>query len=480
VLVTVKGATDADDWDLYLYHDDGSGNLTEVGRSASGSSTESVNVPNPEPGRYVARVVNFNAAGSYRLTGQFTQRTDPSAAIDAAYVGFCGFCDTITQGTPFGRGIATNVGGDKPGRAGTSDGWHIARAQGLPERLITSIRMDPTNPSTVYVTLAGYGRKWAFPGAVGEDTSRIGTGHVFKSTDAGATFTDITGNLPDAPASWSALHNGHLVVGTDTGVYESCDNAGGAYSVLGSGLPAAPISTLRFKPGDPNLLVAATYGRGIYTYRFGEDSGRCAAKVTTTGATNRPCATASGATVKAHGHGLRFASTRRPFTVDVFRNRRGRRGRAPRRPPHFANRSRGFTWSGRGAKAGYYTVRLTAGGDSRRVALVRSHGRFHPRRAVAATSCRLIRSARLSSPAWGGSRNTRLGAAVRLVRKGSVTITVRRGTKLVKRWRIARAGTTTHRRLLKAGRLPRGDYRVTIAAKAASLTQSVTLTSRKL
>jgi hypothetical protein len=33
---------------------------------------------------------------------------------------------------------------------------------------------------------------------------------------------------------------------------------------------------------------------------------------------------------------------------------------------------------------------------------------------------------------------------------------------------------------LKAGHLPRGDYRVTIAATAASLRQSVVLTSRKL
>ncbi len=26
----------------------------------------------------------------------------------------------------------------------------------------------------------------------------------------------------------------------------------------------APIRTLRLKPGDPDLLVAATYGRGVY------------------------------------------------------------------------------------------------------------------------------------------------------------------------------------------------------------------------
>ena len=491
VLINVKGETDTDDWDLFVYHDDGNGKLTEVGRSASESSNESVNVPNPAPGRYVVRVVNFNAAGQYQLTGTFTQRTDSSDAVSAAYVGFCGYCDTITEGTPFGRGIATNVGGDKPGKAGTSDGWHIAKAQGLPERLITSIRMDPTNPSTVYVTLAGYGRDWAFPGAVGEDTSKIGTGHVFKSTDAGATFTDVSGNLPDAPAAWSALHNGHLVVGTDTGVYESCDNAGGDYAVLGNGLPSAPISTLRLKPGDQDLLVAATYGRAIYTYRFGDHTGRCAAKLAVTGGTSKPCATAAGfrrAKVTPRKHGLRFTVSRRvkrPFSVDVFRDSRGRRVLGNHRIAHFTKRTRSFTWSGRGAADGLYFARLVLKGpglrDTRRVTLIRSGGRFHVRPPhYAKDSCTLIRSAKLSSPAWGGTTNTRLGTAVRLTRKGSITITVRHARKVVKTFRIKRAGTKTRRVFVRPGHLPRGDYRVTIVAHAASLTQRAVLTSRKL
>ena len=118
------------------------------------------------------------------------------------------------------------------------------------------------------MTLAGYGRRWAFPGAVGEDTSKVGTGHVFMSTDAGEHFTNISGNLPDVPANWSVLHNGRLTVGTDIGVFQSCNDTGGDYSVLGTGLPGAPISTMSFKPNDRDLLVAATYGRGIYTYRY--------------------------------------------------------------------------------------------------------------------------------------------------------------------------------------------------------------------
>jgi hypothetical protein len=268
--VTATWADSADDWDMFVYRDEG-GQLTYVNDSATGGSTsEHVQVADPEPGTYVVRVVNWDAAGTYDLDIDFTQRSSapPQSTNGYAYVGFCGYCDTITQGTPFGNGIATNVGGDKPGKPGSADGWHIAKAEGLPVRYITSIRMDPRDPETVYVTLGGYGRNWAFPGAVGEDTSKVGTGHVFVSTDAGEHFTNISGDLPDVPANWSALHNGRLVVGTDIGTFVSCNDTGGSYAVLGSGLPTAPVSTLRFKPNDPDLLIAATYGRGIYTYRF--------------------------------------------------------------------------------------------------------------------------------------------------------------------------------------------------------------------
>ena len=187
------------------------------------------------------------------------------------------------------------------------------------------------------MTLAGYGRDWAFPGAVGEDTSKVGVGHVFKSTDAGETFTDVSGDLPDAPASWSVLHNGHLVIGTDTGVYESCDNAGGAYSVLGGGLPTAPISTLRLKPGDPDLLVAATYGRGIYTYRFGDDSGRCARRSARPRGSGKPCATAAGFR-RANGDAAQARPALRgepPREAPIRRRRLPRLARAPRagQPP---------------------------------------------------------------------------------------------------------------------------------------------------
>jgi photosystem II stability/assembly factor-like uncharacterized protein len=187
---------------------------------------------------------------------------------NAAYIGFCaGTCEALRMSHPT-FGIATNVGGDKPGKPLTGDGWHIAKAQGLPQRFITSVRIDPTDVHTIYVTLGDYSRDWLLPGVLGDDISRIGKGHIYRSTDAGDHFTDLSGNLPDAPAYWSALHNRQLLVATDVGVFVAPSADGGTFSLLGGGLPLAPVVALTSKPGDPDVVLAATFGRGLYSYRF--------------------------------------------------------------------------------------------------------------------------------------------------------------------------------------------------------------------
>jgi hypothetical protein len=193
------------------------------------------------------------------------------------YVGYCGYCDVVTGGLPFRSGIATNVGGSQPPKPGTGNGWHIAKALcsscgtsdgKLPQRYVTSIQVDPSDPSTVYVTMGGYGRRWIPPGAIGDSTANVGVGHVFVSHDAGNTFTDISGNIPDIPADFSVVHNGSLVVATDQGVYIAATTAGATWKRLGSGLPNAPVFTLRLQPGNPNRMIAATYGRGVWQFQF--------------------------------------------------------------------------------------------------------------------------------------------------------------------------------------------------------------------
>jgi hypothetical protein len=207
--------------------------------------------------------------------------TDPDNSMsavdvqgDAAYVGFCGQCDTLNKlgpdSTLFKNGLATNVGRDQAPEKGTAKGWHIVAAQGLPNRYITSVAIDPRNEKNVFVTLGGYTRRWLPPGAVGDTNDQLGTGHVFRSTDGGETFTDVSGNLPDAPASWVELRGDQLLVGTDVGAFAS--QTGGAYATPKyaplEDIPAAAISSIVLKPGDPNTAVIAVFGRGVWTYSF--------------------------------------------------------------------------------------------------------------------------------------------------------------------------------------------------------------------
>ncbi|MDX6664283.1 MAG: hypothetical protein QOG68_489 [Solirubrobacteraceae bacterium] len=497
VTVDLTWAQSVDDWDLYVYKQTGS-TMTLVASSASSDPEEKTTIPNPAAGDYVIRVVNYTAAGTFDVKTTFVQRTTAAQTTAAgapsnAYVGYCGYCDTITQGTPFNSGIATNVGGDKPGKGGSSDGWHIAKAEGLPKRLITSVRMDPVDPNTVYVTLAGYARKWAEPGAVGDDISKVGTGHVFKSTDAGKTFTNISGDLPDTPADWTVLHNGHLVIGTDLGVFESCDTNGGAHSVLGTGMPNVQVSTLQFRPNDPDTLVAATYGRGLLSYHFTSDP-VCATNPTgvTKAKTPAGCRSTAGfksVRVTPLGRGLRFRVKRGisvPFVVDIVRESKGRRVLTEKRV-YFGHKTGSFTWNGKGKDIGdgIYYARLSIHrgviNDARRPVFTRTHGTFKLRpQFYALARCKLLRRARLARPTFGGTTHAALGMSARLTRSGSLTFVVKRGTKTIAHRRIARAGTAIRRVKIPAKRLARGEYRVTITATSGATTESVTLAARNL
>ncbi|MEV4430584.1 WD40/YVTN/BNR-like repeat-containing protein [Streptomyces sp. R-07] len=170
------------------------------------------------------------------------------------WAAWCGPCSK-TDGT-FGRGIATNYGGT----------WHqVDLPAAFPNRYISGVTIDPSDASgkTVYAIVNGFSRHWnEGPGA--------GYGHVWKTADGGATWTDISGDttaadsFPDAPAN-SALvtKDGTLVVATDLGVFTSSTVGTGHWARLGTNLPTSPAVYLSPSP-DGSQLYVATHGRGIW------------------------------------------------------------------------------------------------------------------------------------------------------------------------------------------------------------------------
>jgi photosystem II stability/assembly factor-like uncharacterized protein len=147
--------------------------------------------------------------------------------------------------------------------AGSADGRvHISTtnglvwndiSEGLPVRWITRVETDPFDENTIYATVSGFRWEEAQP-------------HVFKSTDLGENWTNISGNLPDLPVNNIKLdpeNEGYMFVGTDAGVYYSED--GGEYwENIMSNLPNVPVTAMKIH-NPTRKLVIGTYGISAYS-----------------------------------------------------------------------------------------------------------------------------------------------------------------------------------------------------------------------
>ncbi|HEU5341074.1 choice-of-anchor D domain-containing protein [Edaphobacter sp.] len=132
---------------------------------------------------------------------------------------------------------------------------------------ISSLAADPHDSTgqTVYATVMGFAG------------NGINAPHVYRSVNGGASWTNISSNLPNAPANSIVIDPNDantVYVALDTGVYvttsvATCTTAN-CWSIYGTGMPNAPVVELAAAPrmptgdGRQGELRAATYGRGIW------------------------------------------------------------------------------------------------------------------------------------------------------------------------------------------------------------------------
>jgi hypothetical protein len=118
-------------------------------------------------------------------------------------------------------------------------------------RWISRVLCDPADQNTKYIVRCGFseGNK------------------IWKTSDLGVTWTNISGDLPDIPCNtiWiNPYFPDQIFVGTDLGVYIS-DNGGVSYYYGGGDMPVVPIMDFDFVYIDGiGYLRVATHGRGIY------------------------------------------------------------------------------------------------------------------------------------------------------------------------------------------------------------------------
>jgi hypothetical protein len=134
-------------------------------------------------------------------------------------------------------------------RTENNGGTWLAASTGLPDAAISSIAVDPADPLHVFVCLSGY-----MPGE-----------KVYESADGGATWTNISGNLPNVPANTIVYQEGSndgIYVGTDLGVLYT-DNTLSNWQPFSQGLPRLAVTELEIN-ANLGKLRAATYGRGLW------------------------------------------------------------------------------------------------------------------------------------------------------------------------------------------------------------------------
>ena len=123
---------------------------------------------------------------------------------------------------------------------------------GNPEYWVSRVEASHHDPGTAYVSYTGMRR---------DDFGAF----VYKTTDFGETWTDISANLPEEPVNVIREHHQNpnlLFVGTDFAVYVSVDG-GQSWTKMKNNMPMNPVYDLKIHPRENDLIVA-THGRGIY------------------------------------------------------------------------------------------------------------------------------------------------------------------------------------------------------------------------
>lgn len=120
---------------------------------------------------------------------------------------------------------------------------------GLPNRYLMDIAIDPFNDQKAYVAVGGFG-----------------TPHLYRTTNSGTTWTAWGNGLPDVPTNTITIDplNAQVIyLGNDLGVYASIDG-GQNWALFNEGIDdAVLVMDISVSPSNRKLRLA-THGLGVY------------------------------------------------------------------------------------------------------------------------------------------------------------------------------------------------------------------------
>ncbi|MBK8521852.1 MAG: T9SS type A sorting domain-containing protein [Ferruginibacter sp.] len=125
---------------------------------------------------------------------------------------------------------------------------------GLPTNVYTSCIATGTDDQNLMVCYSNYGVQ-----------------QIWASTNAGTSWTNIDGDLPDMPVRWCMFlpgDNTKAIIATEAGVYltQAINGASTAW-IPSPTFPTVRTDMLQYRPAD-GLIAAATHGRGLWTQPY--------------------------------------------------------------------------------------------------------------------------------------------------------------------------------------------------------------------
>ncbi|MCB0705332.1 MAG: T9SS type A sorting domain-containing protein [Saprospiraceae bacterium] len=118
---------------------------------------------------------------------------------------------------------------------------------------VSSIAVDPADENHILFTLSNYG-----------------VTSIYETPDAGVSWNEIEGDLPDMPVRWIIFmpdQSDQALIATELGIWYAKDLDGANtvwYPTNEFGLANCRVDMLQTRPSD-DIVAAATHGRGIYT-----------------------------------------------------------------------------------------------------------------------------------------------------------------------------------------------------------------------
>lgn len=172
-------------------------------------------------------------------------KPDIGSAVSALCVAL-GDSDVLAVGHENGNVYITNDG------TATSPSWTQIDTTGIgANRRCLGLAINPDDYDIIYATFGGYN-----------------TGNVWKTTDGGASWTDISTGLPEAPVRAVSLHpqrSSWVYIATEVGVFAS-EDGGANWSLTNEGPANVSCHDLFWMRSE---LVVATHGRGMFSAALG-------------------------------------------------------------------------------------------------------------------------------------------------------------------------------------------------------------------